>query len=116
MLRIGVNFDEQTVGARRGRGQSYGCNERSDARPVRWIGENGERGFLFGQRDRVDIKSVAGRSFEGTNTALAKDDGFVAALDQVIGGEHPFFKRGRESALEEHRLLHLAELFEQSVV
>ena len=63
--------------------------------------------------NRRNIHGVTSIGFESADAALAQNHVVVAARHDVFGGEQQFFQRGRDAALEQHRLLDLAQLAQQ---
>src|SRR5437868_11647128 len=63
--------------------------------------------------NRGDIQGVARVGLEGANAALAEDDLIISAGHNVLGGKQQLFESGRDAALEQDRLAHLAQLTQQ---
>ena len=64
-------------------------------------------------RHGAHVERVAGGRLEGTDAALAEDHLAVALFDDVLGGHQPLFDRGRQAALEQHRLVGASDLGEE---
>jgi hypothetical protein len=112
-LWVRMDFDVNAIGT--DRESSFG-ERRQDVAPtsgVRNIDNHGQVGLEFGDGDGGNIQRVAGPFLEGSNAALAEDQAFFATGEDVLGGEHPFFHRLRESALEKHWPSGSSDLFEE---
>src|SRR5207247_9628189 len=55
----------------------------------------------------------AGGGLERPDPALAQNHVGVAAAQDVLRGQEPLFDRGRDAALQEHRLAHVPQLAQQ---
>ena len=83
------------------------CDGIDDHRQVRLVLEH---------RNRAEVERVPGRRLEGLDPALAEDDPVVALLGHVLGGHQQLLDRGRDPALEQHRLLGAPDLGQQQEV
>ena len=106
---IGVHFDDKPVRARGDSGARDCRDVISMTRRVRWIENDGQMREIFQHGNRVDIGRVARGRFECADAALAQDDLFVAAREEVFGRHEQFFDGGAETALEQNTFTRFAE-------
>ncbi len=116
LIRVGVAFDEEAVGADGGGGARQGRDEAAAAGSVAGIEDDGEVGELLEGGDGGDVAGVAGVSFKGADAALAEDDVRVAVGGDVFGGHEEFFQGGAEAAFEQDGAAAFSEGFEERVV
>ena len=64
-------------------------------------------------RHSGDVQRVAGVLLIGADTALAQDNVLISACHDVLGGHQEFLHGVGEAALEQDRLIRLAQLLEQ---
>ena len=114
--RIGMDLDDQAVGADGGARQGHRRNERSVAGAV--AGVDDDRQVRPGAEDghRREVERVAGRGLEGADAALAQDHVRVAGRQDVLGGQQPLLDRRGQAALEQHRPAALPDRLEQHEV
>src|SRR3989304_1738175 len=63
-----------------------------------------------------ELAGEGGVRVVGADAALAEDDVAVAVGEDVLGGEEPLLDGGPHAALEEHRLVRLADLVQEGEV
>ena len=114
--RIGMDLDDQAVGADGGARQGHRRNERSVAGAV--AGVDHDRQVRPGAEDRHgrQVERVAGRGLEGADAALAQDHVRVAGRQDVLGRQQPLLDRRAQAALEEDRPAALPDGLEQHEV
>src|SRR5208283_91760 len=86
------------------------------ARPMRGIHHNGQVRELLDDRDGGDIEGVSQITVKGSDAALAQHDVVVPAGHDVFGGKEQLLNGGGDSAFQQNRLGHLAELSQQVVI
>ena len=113
LLRAVVDFDVHAVGAGGDAAQAI-AGIRS-GRPVAWLGSTMIGRWLspltFGH-DR-QVEHVAGRVLEAADAALAEDHAAGCPGEDVLGRHQQVLHRRAHAALEQHRLLRLADFLEQ---
>ena len=111
-----MDLDDDPVGAdRRGRARER-LDEPAVARRVARVDDHRQVRVQLEPRDRAEVEREARRGLERADAALAQDHALVALLEHVVGGHQQLVERGREPALEQHRLAELARDLEQRVV
>src|ERR1700732_2290666 len=68
---------------------------------------------LVNDRDRRNVQGVASVSLEGANASLTQNYIVVSTGHDVLGGQQQLFQSRSNAALEENRLLDLAQLAQQ---
>ena len=83
--------------------------------PVAWLGSTmtGRWVFFVDDGHSGEVEGVAGVLLEGADAALAEDDLLVAARHDILGAHDPLFDGVAQAALEQHRLVHLADGLQQ---
>src|SRR5712691_8440229 len=97
MVRIVMDFDEQTVGAGGHRGARHGCDFVATSGAVGGVADYGQVGELLHHRDGGNVHRVASVSLECANAALTQDDLVIAAGHDVFRGEQQFFNGCRDA-------------------
>ena len=82
-------------GADRHRGAGHWFDQVPVSRAVRRVADDRQVAEPFDNRDRGEVKRVAGSGFVGTNATLAEDDLVVALGHDVLGGEQPLVDGSR---------------------
>ncbi len=82
-------------------------------RAVAGIHQDGQMAELLHHRDGGDVESVAGGVLEGADAALAEDDLLVAPGQDVLRGQQQLLDGRAQTALEQHRTAHLAEVLQE---
>ena len=108
-----MHFDQQRVGPGRDGSPAHGRDFVAPPGAVRGISGHGQVRQLFDDGDRRNIQRVARISFKSADAALAQNHLVVAARHDVLGGKQQLFQRGRDAALEQHRLAHFAQFAQQ---
>ena len=86
--------------------------------PEAWLGSTitGRCVCSFSHGIAAEVERVARRGLERADAALAQHHVRVALLEDVVGRHQQLVERGRQPALEQHRLAELAGDLEQRVV
>ena len=71
---------------------------------------------MLEHRHRTDIEDIARIGLKGADAALAENDIVIAARHDVFGAHQPFLIGRGKTALQQHRLLLMTELFQQRKV
>ena len=80
---------------------------------MRRIRRHGQMRELVNDWDRRNIHRVSRVGLKGSNAALAQNHLVVPARHDVFRRQQQLFQRGRDPALEQHRLAYLPQLAQQ---
>src|SRR6266404_2222589 len=102
LLRLVVNFDDQSVGADGDTRASQRDNHVVLARAMRWIDDDRQVRDPANRGNRREVQRVARVLRERAHAALAKHDVIVAFRHDVFRRQQPFVQSCRQSAFEQH--------------
>ena len=84
-----------------------------NTRGMRRVDNHRQMRLLFNQRHSGNIQIVADHLLKRPNAAFTEDDVRVAARQHIFSAHQPLLDRRRKTALEQNRLIDLAQRFEQ---
>ena len=113
---IGMDLDDEAVGADRGAGEGHRSDQGAIPGAVRRVDDDRQVRLQPQDRHGREVERVARGGLEGADAALAEDHVRVARREDVLGGHEPLLDRRREAALQEHRVAALADGLEQHEV
>ena len=115
-VRLGMHFDEQSIGTSGDRGARHRNHLVAQSGAVTRIGDDRQMRKPVHDRNRRQVEHVAGGGIEAPDAALAQNHVLVSFGENVFGAQEKVVDRRRHSALEQDRLLHPADRLEQGIV
>ena len=102
--RIGMDFDQQPVGAHRHRALAHGHHQVGPPRALARINDDRAMRFLLDDRNGRKVQRVARVSFKRADAALAKHQIGIVVRQNVFARQQPFLDLHGKAALEQDRL------------
>ena len=88
-----MDLDDDPVGAHGGGGARERLDQAPVARGVRRVDDHRQVGVELQPRHGAEVEREARGGLEGADPALAQDDGLVALLEDVVGGQQQLVER-----------------------
>ncbi len=108
-----MDFNVNAVRSRRQRGPRHRRNQIGPTGGMAGVDDDRQMALALHVRHRTHVEHVARRILEGTHAALAQHHVGIAFRQDVLRRHQHVLDRGAHAALQQHRLMGLADLLEQ---